>query len=248
VSRRRALVTGANRGLGLGLCTVLAGRGFDVVAVCRRSSTELDTLGIDVVDGADVAEPASGEKIRAAVGEEPLDLVIANAAANTAYPLDRLEPDGDLALLEHDLRVNVVGVVRTVLATLPRLRTGSKLVFVSSSVTAPGVQPSANIGYKLAKAAVNQLSRTLAQELSDREIVVMSIDPGPTNTGLLRASYDDGRTKFDPDNAPSITHSAARLLDTVERATLDTSGSFWSPAGEMFVGPDGAPPALPTGR
>jgi NAD(P)-dependent dehydrogenase (short-subunit alcohol dehydrogenase family) len=240
----RALVTGSNRGIGLALCARLAERGDEVLAACRRSSPALDALGVTVVDGVDVSEHASAARLREAIGEQPLDLVIANAARNRSFDVDRPD-DLDLELFEGDVLVNVVGAVRTVVASLPSMEAGSRIALVSSGAAAPGPNAAGSFGYKVTKAAVNQFGRSLAGELAPRGIVVAIVNPGPTNTDLLRMSFDAGRTAFDPAGAPSPDETAARMLATVAAATLETSGSFWNHTGGVYVGPDGLPPAEP---
>jgi NAD(P)-dependent dehydrogenase (short-subunit alcohol dehydrogenase family) len=221
---------------------LLAERGYDVLATCRSSSPELDALAVTVVDGVDVAEPAAAARIREAIGGDPVDLVIANAARNMAFDIDRPD-DLDLDLFEGDLRVNVVGAARTVLTALPAMDAGGRILLVSSGVSAPGRNVPGSFGYKIAKAALNQFGRALAGELAERGILVAIVSPGPTNTALLRASFESGRTKFDPSDAPEPRESAARLLGVLESLTPESSGSFWSHLGEAYLGPDGAPPA-----
>ncbi|HEX7798685.1 MAG TPA: SDR family oxidoreductase, partial [Vicinamibacterales bacterium] len=51
-----AFVTGANRGIGLALSSLLRQRGYGVVAACRNGSSALKELGVDVVEGVDVSE------------------------------------------------------------------------------------------------------------------------------------------------------------------------------------------------
>jgi len=53
------LVTGSNRGIGLELCKALARKGYTVVAACRRSSPELDALGVRVATDIDVTSDAA---------------------------------------------------------------------------------------------------------------------------------------------------------------------------------------------
>jgi NAD(P)-dependent dehydrogenase (short-subunit alcohol dehydrogenase family) len=238
----RALVTGSNRGIGLALCALLAERGDEVLAACRTPSPELRALAVTVVEGVDVGDPASAARLRGAIGEGPLDLVIANAASNRSFDIDRPD-DLDLALFEDDVQVNVLGVVRTVVAALPSLRAGSRIALVSSGASAPGPNTAGSFGYKVTKAAVNQLGRSLASELREREIVVAIVNPGPTNTALLNMSFAAGRTRFDPSTAPDARESAARMLGTIAAATLETSGTFWNHTGGVFAGPDGIPPS-----
>lgn len=238
----RALVTGSNRGIGLALCELLVARGDEVLAACRRSSPELGALGVTVVDGVDVATDAAAGRLREAIGSRPLDLVVANAGRNLSFDIARPD-DLDLDLFEGDLRVNVVGAARTVLAALPSMSSGSRIALVSSGVAAPGLNVPGSFGYKVTKAALNQLGRALAHELADRGIIVAIVTPGPTNTAMLRASFEAGRTRFDPGQAPDARESAGRMLAVIDAATLETSGSFWSHTGGIYVGPDGLPPA-----
>ena len=51
-----AVVTGANRGIGFEICAQLKAKGATVVAACRKSSAELDALGVTVVTGVEVTE------------------------------------------------------------------------------------------------------------------------------------------------------------------------------------------------
>jgi NAD(P)-dependent dehydrogenase (short-subunit alcohol dehydrogenase family) len=237
-----ALVTGSNRGIGLALCEVLVERAYEVIAVCRRSSSDLDEMGVTVVEGVDVAEPSATDRIRKALGDRPLDLVVANAVRNLCFDIDRPE-DLDLELFEGDLRVNVVGAMRTVLAALPNMLPGARVLLVSSGASAPGPQLPGSFGYKATKAALNQLGRSLAHEVAARGILVAVVSPGPTNTALLHASYEAGRTTFDPSEAPDARTSATRLLDTMAATASASSGSFWAHTGEVYYGPDGYPPA-----
>ena len=74
-----ALVTGANRGIGLALCQLLRKRGDDVVAVCRRSTSELDAIGARVIADVDVTTGHGAVTLAKALGSTRLDLAILNA-------------------------------------------------------------------------------------------------------------------------------------------------------------------------
>ena len=66
-----ALVTGANRGIGLELVRQLDARGDSVVAVCRKASPELSETGVEIIDGVDVTTDDGISKIVAGIGRDP---------------------------------------------------------------------------------------------------------------------------------------------------------------------------------
>ena len=133
----RVLVTGSSRGIGLGICAAFAERGDDVIAVCRRSTPALDRLGVQVVEGIEMTSDEDVATLPAAVGDGPLDAVICNAAINYYQRLDELVPAAVLETLD----VNCVGPVRVVLALLPKLKRGSKIMLVGSGGYEPVVIP-----------------------------------------------------------------------------------------------------------
>ena len=211
-----------------------------MIATCRQSSPELDALGVQVVDGVDVTQPASADRIREAVGGEPVDFLGVNAGTNLSFDIDRID-ELDLDLVEEELRINTIGAARTTLAVLPNLASGSKVLFVSSGVVGPARQGSGNIGYTLSKAALNAFARSLAHEVHDRGIVVVIVTPGQTDTDTLRRVHGTGRSLV-PGIVPSDPFDSARnVLGIVERATLESSGAFWGPNGSVIFTVDGVP-------
>jgi NAD(P)-dependent dehydrogenase (short-subunit alcohol dehydrogenase family) len=238
----RALVTGANKGIGLGLSRALAEDGWEVIACCRRSSAELDALGVRVVEEVDVTDPGSGDRIRSAADGDPVDLAAVNAGTNLSFDVDRVD-ELDLALVEEELRVNAVGAARTALAVLPSLVPGSKVLFVSSGIIGPGRQGSGNFGYTMSKAALNTFARCFAADVRDREIVVAIVTPGMTDTDILRRVHEAARNPLPPGTPTRDPDGSARnLLKILDGATLSTSGAFWAPDGTMIFTPDGVPP------
>ena len=236
----RALVTGGNKGLGLGLCRALAEDGWEVIATCRSSSPELDAVSVRVVDGVDVTDPGSAERLREAVGSDALDLVAANAGVNLSFDVDRID-ELDLALVEQELLVNGVGAARTVLALLPNLSRGSRVLLVSSGITRAGRPGAGNVGYTMSKAALNSFGRALAHDLRERGIVVAIVTPGLTDTDIIRRVNAARRNPLPAGTASRDPLDSARnVLRIVERATLESSGTFWGPEGETIFTADGA--------
>ena len=70
------LITGANRGIGLALCQQARARGEDVIGACRTASTELKALGVDVVEGVDVAKASGAEALSRATEGRRVDVLI----------------------------------------------------------------------------------------------------------------------------------------------------------------------------
>jgi NAD(P)-dependent dehydrogenase (short-subunit alcohol dehydrogenase family) len=192
---RRALVTGASRGLGATLARYLAGEGYDLVVVARGADAlearadELRRLGGAVVPVvADVAETSGRARVIAAV--EPrgrLDLLVNNASALGPSPLPPLARY-PLDALESVYRTNVVAPVALVQGLRPPLARARGRVVNISSDAAVGGYPGWG-GYGASKAALDLVSLTLAHELGEDGISVVSVDPGDLRTEMHRSAY-----------------------------------------------------------
>ena len=107
---KTALVTGANRGIGLALARRLKAGGRDVIAVCRKSSRELDALGVRVEADVDVTSDAAVAGLARRIEGVALDELVYNAGVLRD---DRLD-DVDLADVRELLEVNAIGPLRVV--------------------------------------------------------------------------------------------------------------------------------------
>jgi NAD(P)-dependent dehydrogenase (short-subunit alcohol dehydrogenase family) len=224
----RVVVTGASRGLGLGLCAVLARRGDEVVALCRHSTPELDALGAQVVEGIDVAEEEAASKLRALSEPSFVDALICNAGISRTFneDIDNL----DLAAVEEEYRVNAVGAVRVVQALLPRLHGGSRIVLVTGGGTrslwpaVPGIY-----GYRMSKAALNAFGFLLAEELRPRGISVLIVSPGVMDTDMHRSSIAVGRGS--PDTGVSPLEAARGVVARMDELDVESTGAFLHASG-----------------
>lgn len=230
---RTALVTGANRGIGLEFARQWLARGERVIATCRRpgKATELNALagehpGRLRVLPLDVTDPDARAEL---VAELPLVLdedVHIDLLINNAGVLHAGERFGQLrqTTLEDSLHVNAIAplLVTQVLAT--RLADGAKVVNISSqlgsltSVTRFGA-PS----YAISKAAQNMVTVQLAQALAARGIVVLALHPGWVQTAMGGPQATD---------APA--DAVAGMLRVIEAATLAQSGGFFDWRGERL--------------
>jgi NAD(P)-dependent dehydrogenase (short-subunit alcohol dehydrogenase family) len=194
---RRALVTGASRGIGLAIATELARRGAAVAVTGRKADTLHAAAEQLRASGATVLPLVAHQGDPAAVAAlfEQLDghgfladVVIINAATNPVRgPLLDLE----LPAWQKILDVNLTGALLTAQHAARRLvphRRGS-LLFVSSIA---GIDPIPGLGaYSVSKAGLLGLVKALAKELGQHGIRVNALAPGLVETRFSSALFQD---------------------------------------------------------
>jgi NAD(P)-dependent dehydrogenase (short-subunit alcohol dehydrogenase family) len=214
------LVTGANRGIGLELCKAFAERGYEVIAACRKSSPDLDALGVEVHQGVEVTSDASVRAFAGALGSTKLDVVVLNQGILRPDSLDTL----DLAIVREQIEVNALGSLRLVKELLPRLARGSKLALVTSRMGSIGDNTSGGYyGYRMSKAALNMAAASLAHDLRPAGISVCVLHPGYVKTDMTGGQ-----------GAVPASEAASQLLARIDALTLETTGSFWHANGERL--------------
>jgi len=198
---RIALVTGANKGIGLEIArglgqkgaTVLVGArnpaaGEGTVALLREEGLDAHFQAIDITDAASIREATA--RIAGEWGR--LDILVNNAAVS----LERgaLPSESDLGLMRETYEANVFGLVAVTQAMLPLLRnapagrivnmsTGLASLTLSSGREAP-FSFSRLLAYNTSKTAVNGITVQFANELLDTPIKVNAANPGLCATDL----------------------------------------------------------------
>jgi NAD(P)-dependent dehydrogenase (short-subunit alcohol dehydrogenase family) len=232
-----ALVTGANKGIGLEIArqlsragvTVLMGarsleRGQAAAADLKAAGMAVEAITIDLNDEKTISTAAS--RIEAEYGR--LDILVNNAGIVDAE--DGPPSVGTTAAARRLMETNFLGTLSVTQAMLPLLRRSPAGRVVNLSTTLGSLAINGDptspyyearlIGYNASKAALNMLTVQLAAELRDTRIVVNSVAPGYVKTDLT------GHNGF------MTTEEGARL--PVEYALLAdnaVSGSFVEPAG-----------------
>lgn len=232
-SKKIALVTGANKGIGREIAAQLAALEMTVLLASRdarrgeetaaalRSTGDVQPITIDVTAPATIA--AAAWDIEERFGR--LDVLVNNAGITATRGLR----DADLAAIRIVFETNVYGVIAVTNLMLPLLLRSreARIVNLSSSVgslTRSGdpssayfrVRPSA---YGPSKAALNALTVQYAKELRKHDVLVNAADPGGAATDMTRAS------------GYALDRSAAQAAKIVVRlATLDSYG----PTGGFF--------------
>jgi len=186
-AERVALVTGAYRGIGLEVARQLAARGFTVVLTARdprkaegaaaaltREGLKVVPFPLDVTDAESVREAARFVEER--FGK--LDVLVNNAAV--LYDTWQRAADADLGTVREAFETNTLGAWRVAQAFVPLLgRSGrGRLVNVSSESGSLASMGGGTPAYSVSKAALNALTRMLADELRPRRVLVNSVCPG----------------------------------------------------------------------
>jgi NAD(P)-dependent dehydrogenase (short-subunit alcohol dehydrogenase family) len=212
------VITGANRGIGLELARQLAARGDQVVAVCRKTSPQLDALGVRVESGYDLTDPASWTQLAQKLAREDIDLLIQNAGILLSDTLDDVHPTQVRAQFE----LNAVVPLFLTRTLASRLHSGSKVALITSRMGSMGDNGSgAYYGYRMSKAALNAAGVSLARDLKPRGIAVAILHPGAVRTEMTH-----GQGMIDADE------SARGLIKRIDELQLETSGRFLHQNGE----------------
>ncbi|NOK62632.1 MAG: SDR family oxidoreductase [Chloroflexi bacterium AL-W] len=192
-----AIVTGANRGIGLEICRQLAEQGYTVLLGARdlskgeQAANSLAQSGLDVQPRQlDVANPQSITNLSEAVNAEfgQLDVLVNNAAIH--YDTWQQALTADLGVVQEALETNTFGAWRMVQAFIPLLRKSphGRIVNVSSEGGSLASMGGGTPAYSVSKTALNALTRMLAAELRSERILVNSICPGWVATDMGGAS------------------------------------------------------------
>lgn len=190
MENRSALITGGNRGLGLGVVQALAEKDYSVILTCRDEeqgkelAEKFRAEGRDVTFHAlDVSDPSSIEKLKDNVG--PVDVLINNAGILIDSKKEvRLEETKKLFM--ETLEVNVVGAYLMCLAFLPGMKERGYGRIVNVSSGAAQLQEGSYYKplYGVSKTALNAITVQLANRYGDDPILINAVCPGWVRTDM----------------------------------------------------------------
>jgi NAD(P)-dependent dehydrogenase (short-subunit alcohol dehydrogenase family) len=177
-----ALVTGANRGLGLEVSRQLAERGFSVLAGAREPGRVPALRGDVRPVRLDVTDQGTVGALRREVGE--LDVLVNNAAIH--YDTWESVLTADLDVVREALETNTLGPWRLAMAFAPLLRASphGRLVNVSSGGGALTGMRDGAPAYSISKAGLNALTLMLADALRRDGVLVNAVCPGWVATDM----------------------------------------------------------------
>jgi 3-oxoacyl-[acyl-carrier protein] reductase len=186
---RAAIVTGASRGIGASIAARLAADGYGVCVNYAGGAPEAEATVKAITDAggsaiavqADVSDPAAVRRLFD-VTEQALggvDVLVNNAGIMQLSPLQ----EADDAFFDRHVSINLKGVFNGLREGARRVRSGGRIISLSSSVVGL-YQPGYGI-YAATKAGVEAMSHVLTKELRGRNITVNVVAPGPTATALF---------------------------------------------------------------
>ncbi|KAH9887931.1 NAD-P-binding protein [Cubamyces lactineus] len=226
------LVTGTNRGIGFGIVRQLIASPVNMVlATCRNPSQatalaqlaesaegRLHIIQLDVNNDASVGR--SVEHVSSLVGESGIDYLINNAGM--IEEVWTVPSTMDLAALNREFQVNVIGPARVYQAYLPLVAKSQKKTIVNISSDLGSVGRNRGVmatSYSITKSALNML--TYKEHVERPDLVVIALDPGHVKTDM------GGPT------APlEVPESVSGMLDVIGRLKAEDSGKFFSFRGE----------------
>lgn len=192
LSGRRALVTGATRGIGLALATALAQAGASVIVTGRSQTTveravaELQAQGFSIEGRVlDVTQTADIQRCLGEIGD--LDILINNAGTEQICP----SLDADEALWDTIIATNLKGAFFCAQAAARSMtrREGGTIINLCSLTSAVGVPGAA--AYGSSKSGLTGMTRALSTEWAPQGIRVNGIAPGYFETEMTQAFYQD---------------------------------------------------------
>jgi NAD(P)-dependent dehydrogenase (short-subunit alcohol dehydrogenase family) len=237
-NKQVALVTGGNRGIGLGVCRQLAQRGMQVILTARseeqgRSAQQaLKQEGVDVdYQVLDVTNPAQIAKVAAYVESRyrRLDVLINNAGILPDNDIpgqfnERSILDTPSTAFQDAFNTNTLGAIEVCRYFVPMMKKNKygRIVNVSSLVAQLKTMDSGSPAYRISKVALNAVTRILADELRDYGILCNSISPGWVKTEM-----------GGPNANVSIELAAERIIELAMLPTGGPTGAFFRDGKEI---------------
>ncbi len=229
--KKTVLITGANRGLGLGFVRYYLAKDWTVFACVRseKKSLELRSLFNEypnnlVIEPLDVSDANSIDAFSVKLKEYSIlfDLVINNAGVFTEENLG----DWKIATFENTFKVNTFGVALFSQVILPFINSSGKLVNISSGLGSIEniINPETGFeAYAMSKAALNMFTKRLASKSETKDIVVVALSPGWVQTDM------GGK------DAPlTIPEAIGKMGVVIEQLTSIHSGKFLSEEGDQL--------------
>ena len=230
------LITGANRGLGLELARQYADRGWNVIATSRHSGNdpalaELRAVGAKhpqlAIERIDVTDTASIRAVAAKFHDQPIDVLLNNAAAvEETFALDMQKVNQtydqiDYDAARHDFDVNTLGPMRMVEAFTTNVERSKQKKFATitslAGSFARGFPDARGMNYSASKAALNKYMNMLAFAVKPKGMLVGLYQP------IFVATKRDMKSM---QQATPVDKAVAKLIKEIDNLSAERSGKI----------------------
>jgi len=234
--RPTVLITGSNRGIGLGFVEHFAAEGWNVIATCRKPAQADDLQALRagfpniVIEQLDVTDHERIDALAEQYREQPIDLLINNAAILGGLPEQQVG-GLDYELFQQVMAINVYAPMKMSEAFADHVAASEQKKIIALTSGLSSIEMTSKMPgfyyYRSSKAALNMVMRALRVDLRDRGIVVALVSPGMVGTQLL---YDSGW------RGKSLTpeESVAGMATHIEQLSLEDPGVIVNTDGRII--------------
>lgn len=219
---RTILITGANRGIGLGHTRRFLERGLSVIATARAPDEAGDLAALR---GAypqslrilpfDARDPDSPTRLKAAIGDEPIDLLFNNAGIGDRNGFGAVEAPTFMDVIA----VNALAPLLVAQALADNVAASQRKIIANQSSQLGSIADTSAgaYAYRASKAALNMITKALAGDLKARGIITVALHPGWV------------RTRMGGEQAPvDVDASVAGQQRVLDSLTQEQSGRFFN--------------------
>jgi len=214
------VVTGASKGLGLAICIRLRSKGYEVLGLARNvdkvdfSAMQCDVSSFEEVKGVVRQIKKNGFKVTALINSAGIASM--NLAITTPHDV-----------VKKIINTNLIGTINCCQLFAPLMIRNKKGKIINFSTIAVSLGLKGESIYVASKAGVEGFTRSFAREMSEFNINVNCISPGPINTSLLKGISRSQIEKIVSQQIIKRQFSAEEISDTVE-LLLDERGNSLS--------------------
>lgn len=212
------LITGANRGIGLGLAKRFSEAGYSVIGTARNpvAATELRNLGVRV-EKLDVTDPESVETLAQRLNETPVDILINNAGIKGQD--NQKLPTLDVEAVNTVFDVNILGPLRVTQALFDNVGASQRKIVANISSMMGSNQLNTwgcCVDYRASKAAINMVTTTLAVDFGEQGMTFVTLHPGYVQTDM-----NNGQGNI------TTAQSAEGLFNVISGLSAEDNGHFY---------------------